>query len=62
MINLELSKQHEDQKAMMRGVAQQLLRPISSKYDKYEHAVPEELAVLDRRPRRSEAPKGDAKA
>ena len=62
MINLELSKQHEDQKAMMRGVAQQLLRPISRKYDKNEHAVPEELAVLDRRPRRSEAPKGDAKA
>ncbi|MDH5670908.1 MAG: acyl-CoA dehydrogenase family protein [Myxococcales bacterium] len=56
MINLELSKPLQDQKAMMQGVAAQLLRPISRKYDQQEHAVPEELKVLDRRPRPSQKP------
>jgi acyl-CoA dehydrogenase len=62
MINLELSKQHQDQKTMMRSVAEQLLRPISRKYDEKEHAVPEELSVLGRRRVSDAAPKSTAKA
>ena len=49
MINLELPKHLDDLQTMMRAVAKDLLRPISRKYDKHEHAVPEELAVIDRR-------------
>lgn len=53
MINLELPKHLEDLKSLMHAVATDLLRPISRKYDKQEHDVPEELAVIDRRHARS---------
>lgn len=49
MINLELPKHLEDLQALMRAVAKDVLRPISRKYDKQEHAVPSELSVLDQR-------------
>lgn len=61
MINLELSKKLEDLQALMHAVANDLLRPISRKYDKNEHAVPEELAVIDRRSTRSVMKKDAAK-
>ena len=53
MINLELSEQHAGAEKMMHEVAENLLRPISRKYDKQEHDVPVELKILDRRPQRS---------
>ena len=52
MINLELSEQHAASEKMLRDVAKNLLRPISRKYDKQEHDVPVELAIMDRRPPR----------
>lgn len=68
MINLELPKHLQDVETMMRGVAQNIFRPISRKYDKQEHAVPEELAIMDRRKGRkpggrpkADKPKGDKK-
>jgi acyl-CoA dehydrogenase len=50
MINLELSEAHQGAETFLHDVAVKLFRPISRKYDKQEHDVPVELAVLDRRP------------
>jgi acyl-CoA dehydrogenase len=50
MINLELSEAHQGAEKGMRELAKNLFRPISRKYDKQEHDVPAELAMLDRRP------------
>lgn len=49
MINLELPKRLQDLHTLIHAVAQNVLRPISRKYDVQEHAVPEELNALDRR-------------
>lgn len=49
MINLELPEKLEGVAQLMRAVAQNVLRPISRKYDTQEHDVPVELAALDRR-------------
>ena len=49
MINLELPKNLSDLQQMIHAVAEQLLRPISRKYDKNEHDVPVELEVINRR-------------
>jgi acyl-CoA dehydrogenase len=49
MINLELPEKLEGVSQLMRAVAQNVMRPISRKYDKQEHDVPVELAALDRR-------------
>jgi acyl-CoA dehydrogenase len=48
MINLELPKRLQDLHTLIRAVAQNVLRPISRKYDVLEHAVPEELNALRR--------------
>ncbi|HKU41881.1 MAG TPA: acyl-CoA dehydrogenase family protein [Polyangiales bacterium] len=49
MINLELPEKLEGVVQLMRAVAENVMRPVSRKYDKQEHDVPVELAVLDRR-------------
>ena len=51
MINLELPEQLEGLSTLMHAVAQNVLRPVSRKYDTQEHDVPKELSVLDRRPK-----------
>jgi len=56
MIDLELPEELEQSKAGMQGVAMNLFRPISRKYDEQEHAYPQELDVMrqgDSRPSRS---------
>lgn len=58
MIDLELTEELEQLKASMQGVAMNLFRPISRKYDEQEHVYPKELDVMrqstgDRRPSRS---------
>ena len=58
MINLELPTHLENLQAMMHAVAKDLFRPISRKYDTNEHAVPEELAVIDRRKHRGVLERG----
>jgi acyl-CoA dehydrogenase len=55
MINLELSEQLTGLDQLIRTVAQNVLRPISRKYDKQEHDVPVELKVLDRGKQRAAA-------
>jgi len=57
MINLELPKNLADLQMMIHAAADQLLRPISRKYDKNEHEVPVELEVLATQ----RAPAGDGK-
>jgi acyl-CoA dehydrogenase len=49
MINLELPEKLEGLSQLMRAVAENVMRPVSRKYDKQEHDVPVELQVLDRR-------------
>lgn len=61
MINLELPKHLQDLKSLMHAVANDLFRPISRKYDKQEHAVPQELAVIDRRQARNVMKKDKSK-
>jgi acyl-CoA dehydrogenase len=51
VINLELPEQLEGLSQLMHAVAQNVLRPVSRKYDTQEHDVPTELSVLDRRPK-----------
>jgi acyl-CoA dehydrogenase len=51
MINLELPEQLDGLSQLMHAVAQNVLRPVSRKYDTQEHDVPTELSVLDRRPK-----------
>lgn len=46
MINLELSPQLEETRRRSRQVAEEVFRPISRKYDRAEHAYPEELESL----------------
>ena len=46
MINLELSPGLENIKGMVGGLAKQMMRPISRKYDKQEHDEPKELAMF----------------
>jgi len=46
MINLELSPGLENIKGMVGGLAKQMMRPISRKYDKQEHDEPTELAMF----------------
>ena len=58
MINLELPTHLENLQTMMHAVAKDLFRPISRKYDTNEHAVPEELAVIDRRKHRGVLERG----
>ncbi|HEX2676640.1 MAG TPA: acyl-CoA dehydrogenase family protein [Polyangiales bacterium] len=53
MINLELSEQLQGLEQLMRAVANNVLRPISRKYDKQEHDVPVELAALEGSRRRA---------
>lgn len=60
MINLELPKHLEDLQTFLLAVAKDLLRPISRKYDKLEHDVPEELAVMDQRSAGAGLKKGGA--
>ena len=55
MINLELSDQLEGISQLIHAVAQNVLRPVSRKYDTQEHDVPTELSVLDRRPKPGQA-------
>ena len=55
MINLELPEQLEGLSQLMHAVAQNVLRPVSRKYDTQEHDVPVELSVLDRRPKPGQA-------
>ncbi len=45
MISLELPEVVEQTKEMMHGLAKDLFRPISRKYDELEHVYPEELEV-----------------
>ncbi|MGD8860439.1 MAG: acyl-CoA dehydrogenase family protein [Myxococcales bacterium] len=56
MIQLELTPKLEAARQGSRGLADQLFRPISRKYDKNEHANPEELSVLGgpRKPKTAE--------
>jgi acyl-CoA dehydrogenase len=56
MINLELPEQLEGVSQLMRAVANNLIRPISRKYDRQEHDVPVELAAIDRRPKPGATP------
>jgi acyl-CoA dehydrogenase len=51
MINLELPDHLSDLSKLMHDVANNLMRPISRKYDKQEHDVPVELKAIDRRPK-----------
>ncbi|MDD9942069.1 MAG: acyl-CoA dehydrogenase family protein [Myxococcales bacterium] len=46
MINLELTPNLEETRKATRGLAEALFRPISRKYDRQEHAYPEELKAL----------------
>jgi acyl-CoA dehydrogenase len=55
MINLELPEQLDGLSQLMHAVAQNVLRPVSRKYDTQEHDVPTELSVLDRRPKPGQA-------
>jgi acyl-CoA dehydrogenase len=55
MINLELPEQLEGLSQLIHAVAQNVLRPVSRKYDTQEHDVPTELSVLDRRPKPGQA-------
>jgi acyl-CoA dehydrogenase len=55
MINLELPEQLDGLQQLMHAVAQNVLRPVSRKYDTQEHDVPTELSVLDRRPKPGQA-------
>ncbi|MCP4755067.1 MAG: acyl-CoA dehydrogenase [Proteobacteria bacterium] len=50
MINLELTESQEKLRSDIKGVAAAILRPIARKYDEAEHAVPEELEILRRKP------------
>jgi acyl-CoA dehydrogenase len=55
MINLELPEQLDGLQQLIHAVAQNVLRPVSRKYDTQEHDVPTELSVLDRRPKPGQA-------
>ncbi len=46
MISLELPEAVEQTKQMMYGMAKDIFRPISRKYDEQEHVYPEELEVF----------------
>ena len=43
MINLELSKKHEDTFGQVMMLAEHMIRPYSRKYDKEEHTYPKEM-------------------
>ena len=43
MINLELSKKHEDTFGQVMMLAEHMMRPYSRKYDKEEHTYPKEM-------------------
>ncbi len=63
MIDLELSKKHEETRQNLRMVAEHMMRPYSRKYDKAEHTAPvemEEVAKLlrENRPVASAKDKG----
>jgi acyl-CoA dehydrogenase len=60
MINLELPDHLSDLSKLMHDVANNLMRPISRKYDKQEHDVPVELKAIDRRPKPGAAPAAPA--
>ena len=46
MINLELPKKFSDLSVLARQVAQDMMRPISRKYDTAEHEYPVELDMM----------------
>ncbi len=46
MINLETPKKHRTLVDQAHQVAMNMLRPISRKYDRAEHAYPKELDML----------------
>ncbi|ETR71420.1 MAG: acyl-CoA dehydrogenase [Candidatus Magnetoglobus multicellularis str. Araruama] len=46
MINLEIPKKLRQLGDMAHAVAEGMFRPISRKYDRFEHAYPEELDML----------------
>ncbi len=43
MINLELSKKHEETFGQVMMLAEHMMRPYSRKYDKEEHTAPVEM-------------------
>jgi acyl-CoA dehydrogenase len=43
MINLELSKKHEETFGQVMMLAEHMMRPYSRKYDKEEHTYPKEM-------------------
>ena len=43
MINLELSKKHQETYEQTMMLAEHMMRPFSRKYDKEEHAYPKEM-------------------
>ena len=43
MINLEISKRHEETFAQVMMLAEHMMRPYSRKYDKEEHTYPKEM-------------------
>ncbi|MCP4753604.1 MAG: acyl-CoA dehydrogenase [Proteobacteria bacterium] len=59
MINLELPESLEKLRTDVKNIAAGLLRPIARKYDEVEHATPEELEVLRRRPAKKKKEKKD---
>jgi len=48
MINLELSKAHEDLFAQVMLLAEHMMRPYSRKYDKEEHTYPAEMEEVNK--------------
>ena len=48
MINLELSKKHEETFGQVMMLAEHMMRPYSRKYDKEEHTYPKEMEEVSK--------------